>query len=155
MNTLLNRRKPRLLLDECVSSRLLVKTTANWRFEIEHSLELQELGRGASDNEILRYLHRGEYDLFVTADRAFIRDCQRHGMNVALYNKGKVYFNNGKVVKLGTHYRNFGSKEARMQNRFLFIQDNYFVLRRRFSKHVIKRIRRRVRKYSLQGLSPA
>lgn len=144
MLSLFNRQKTcvRLVLDECVSRRLVVESPQGIKFEVKHTIEA--LGFGASDNEILRYLHRGDYDWFVTSDKALIKDCKRHGINVVRYHRGSLYFESTEIMRIGTHYLfDEGNGVYRCSLGFR-LRGLYFDLRQWCYLRTPKRLRKRI-----------
>lgn len=135
----------RVLIDECVTRRLIVKLPKSANFDIVHSVDVQELGWGASDSEILRFLQRAEYDLFVTADNALIKDCVRHGIRSAKYDMGKIYLESGEVLTVGK-YRPSGTGDGVLKQRRKSlkyrIKGVYFGLRRRYREYRAEKMRR-------------
>ncbi|AIF84170.1 hypothetical protein NTE_02115 [Candidatus Nitrososphaera evergladensis SR1] len=94
----------RLLLDECVTRRLVLRLPKSANIDIEHSLDVAGLGMAASDDDILAYAIKTNRTI-VTIDRKFIRECLIKKVPVATYDKGTARFHgSGESLWLGKHY---------------------------------------------------
>lgn len=99
-----------LLLDECVTSRLILNVSKEIAANIEHSRFVECLGKGASDDKILKYA-KSTGQTLITADRQLIRKCLRKNVKVGDYRNGTVYIMSKdsdtpvSVVVLGKHIK--------------------------------------------------
>jgi uncharacterized protein DUF5615 len=85
----LRRKRAKLLLDECVTRRVITTNSA-----IDHSVEIQSLGWGAADSEIRDYA-KSAGKVIVSSDYKMLCQCLDNGIQTALYFKGRAY-----VIKL-------------------------------------------------------
>lgn len=76
-----------LLLDECVTRRVVIR---NDGIKAIHSIDLAELGVGANDDKILRYVEQTGIT-FASRDFYLVGRCLERNVKVAIYHKGKAY----------------------------------------------------------------
>jgi predicted nuclease of predicted toxin-antitoxin system len=137
-----------ILLDECVTRRLVVSLPADKKIDVEHSVDVAGLGWGANDEDIMQYAMKTDR-ILVTQDVILVHECLRRNVAVAKYHMGKATFYDGSIstLQLGAHY-NYNKKHVRMTVekrprtiRYCLV-GVYLRLRRYYRKYVMKQGKR-------------
>lgn len=133
----------KVLLDECVTRRVIIKSSASTDYEIRHTVDIKGLGWGAKDEKIVSYLLRNSDCMFVTADRELMQKCLELKLQVgpAVSDAGIAYFfQDNELVYLGDYF-GYDNYHVRYKDP-TYIRQSQF---RRFFRMLRRRIIRRVK----------
>jgi hypothetical protein len=132
----------RLLLDECVSRRLVVSLSMRKNFDIVHTVDIAGLGWGAQDEDIMQYaVQTGR--IVITQDTDFLHECLRRNVAVAYYYAGRVtFYDDLPDLRLGRHY-NLKKEHVHTGSPILHLAKYrlggvYLGLRKRYRVHILQ-----------------